>query len=277
MGWLLGSADSLIMRRYWISKNQIQGNNVIFNKDQFHHIFDVCRQDLGHHFEVITEDSKAYFVEVIAVQKKEAIAQILEERIIHPLPKPHIHLALSLPRYNVMDSTIERATEMGVTSILPFVSEYSFIRKEKELPAGKLDRWQKIVISATQQCGRGELLKIHELTHWQNMLKIINPSTKNWCLFAYEGQSEDLSTKPIADEIKTLRQQYMSQLNTSDSELPENIWIIVGSEGGFSKNEAREMHKLGLYPVTLGSQILRVETACLTLVAILKYEFGLMK
>ena len=59
--------------------------------------------------------------------------------------------------------------------------------------------------------------------------------------------------------------------------MPENVWLIVGSEGGFSQNEVVSMQKLGLDPVTLGQQILRVETACLTLVAVLKYELGLMK
>lgn len=260
------------MRRYWIEKNQIYGNQVTFKGDQHHHIFDVCRQEVGHHFEVITEDSKAYLVQVKTVTKKDAVAEVIEERIIKSLPKPHIHLALSIPRYNVMDSTIERATEMGVSSILPFVSQYSFIRKEKELPAGKQERWQKIIVSATQQCGRGELMKIHEITSWQNMLQTINPGPQNWCLFAYEGTAGQ-SIKPITDEIKSLREQYLSPESTG----LENVWVIVGSEGGFSSNEAEEMHKLGLHPVTLGSQILRVETACLTLVAVLKYEFGLMK
>lgn len=268
MGWLLGSKN-LIMRRYWIDKNQINDQQILFKGDLFHHIFDVCRQDVGHHFEVITEDSKAYLVEVVSVNKKDASAKIIEERLIPALEKPHIHLAMSVPRYNVMDSTLERAVEMGVTSVLPFVSQYSFIRKEKELPAGKAERWSKIVISATQQSGRGELMKIHDITNWNKMLEFINPNEKNWCLFAYEGDS----VKPIADEIKALKQQFLSQSNY----IPDNIWIIVGSEGGFSKQEANEMHKLGLHPVTLGSQILRVETACLTLVSVLKYEFGLMK
>jgi len=257
------------MRRYWIDKNQIHHQQIQFKGDLFHHIFEVCRQEVGHHFEVITEDSKAFLVEVLSVNKKDATAQIIEERDIPVLEKPHIHLAMSIPRYNVMDSTLERAVEMGVTSVLPFVSQYSFIRKEKELPPGKAERWSKIVISATQQSGRGELMKIHEITNWKKMLDFINPNEKNWCLFAYEGES----VKPIADEIKSLKQQFLSQTNKT----PDHIWVIVGSEGGFSKEEADEMHKLGLHPVTLGSQILRVETACLTLVSVLKYEFGLMK
>lgn len=267
------------MRRYWIEKSQIShnssesvnsdSNNVIFKNDQFHHIFSVCRQEVGHHFEVITEDSKAYLVEVTAIHKKSAEAKIIEERIIQNLPKPHIHLALSIPRYPVMDSIVERAVEMGVTSIIPFCSEYSFIRKPNQLPDGKYDRWSKIIISATQQCGRGELLKIKEISTWQEMLQLINPQTnlndRNWCLFAYEG-------KTIVDI-----QKYLILKKQSEAVFPENIWIIVGSEGGFSENEVLQMKQLGLDPVTLGQQILRVETACLTLVSVLKYEFGLLR
>jgi 16S rRNA (uracil1498-N3)-methyltransferase len=259
------------MRRYWIEKSQIQTetNDVLFKDDQFHHIFDVCRQVVGHHFEVITEDSVAYLVQVTEVLKKSAVAKIIEIREIKKLAKPHIHIALSISRYNVMDSIMERAVEMGVSSLLPFVSDYSFIRKEKELPVGKIERWKKIIVSATQQCGRGELMTIRDTTTMNKMLEVINPSQKNWCLFAYEGEN----LKPI-DALLTDRQK---QTNASEDNLPENVWIIVGSEGGFSQNEVLSMQKLGLDPVTLGAQILRVETACLTLVAVLKYELGLMK
>lgn len=253
------------MRRYWIEKKQIHDNNVSFSHDQFHHIFDVCRIEVGHHFEVITEDSKAYLVQVTEVLKKTASAKIVEEREIKKLAQPHIHLLVSLPRYNVFDSTIERCVELGVTSITPFVSDYSFIRKEKELPAGKYERWNKIVISATQQSGRGELMKIHDLTTFDNALKSANLNDKNWCLFAYEGQTQ----VPISVEINRLKTQYAC--------LPDNLFILVGSEGGFSTGEVAQIQQLGLHPVTLGQQILRVETACLTLVSVLKYEFGLMK
>ena len=253
------------MRRYWIEKKQIQDNNVNFSHDQFHHIFDVCRQEVGHHFEVITEDSKAFLVQVTEVLKKTASAKIVEEREIKKLAQPHIHLLVSLPRYNVFDSTIERCVELGVTSITPFVSDYSFIRKEKELPAGKYERWNKIVISATQQSGRGELMKIHDLTTFANALESANLNDKNWCLFAYEGKTQ----APVSVEINRLKTQYAC--------LPDNLFILVGSEGGFSTQEVAQIQQLGLNPVTLGQQILRVETACLTLVSVLKYEFGLMK
>lgn len=262
------------MRRYWIDKSQIHTvseteQQVIFKDDLFHHIFDVCRQEVGHHFEVITEDSKAYLVEVTAKEKKQARAKIIEEREIQRLPKPHIHIALSISRYAVMDSIIERAVEMGVASILPFFSDFSFIRKANNLPEGKQDRWHKIVISASQQSGRGELMKIYDPVDWENMLKLINPNKQNWCLFAYEGASAIREDSSVQENLKTKKNLHPSG--------PENLWIIVGSEGGFSSQEVMRMQQLGLDPVTLGHQVLRVETACLTLVSVLKYEFGLLK
>ncbi|MGZ3691860.1 MAG: RsmE family RNA methyltransferase [Pseudobdellovibrio sp.] len=268
MGRLLG-AKGLTMRRYWIEKKSIYNDVVTFKDELFHHIFDVCRQAVGHHFEVLTEDSKAYLVEVTSVEKKQAQAKIIEEREIKKLPRPHIHIALSVSRYNVMDAIVEKAVEMGVSSILPFCSEFSFIRRPQNLPDGKLERWNKIVVSATQQSGRGELMKISELVEWSNMLQFINPSPKNWCLFAYEGTS----ILGVREHLQSLKKA----LNDSNQSEPENLWIIVGSEGGFSETEVSEMQQLGLNPVTLGSQVLRVETACMTLVSVLKYEFGLLK
>lgn len=252
------------MRRYWIEKSQIFNDQVIFKNEQFHHIFDVCRQEVGHHFEVITEDSKAYLVEVIAVEKKQASAKITETREIAKLNRPHIHIALSMSRYPVMDSIFERAVEMGVSSVTPFCSEYSFIRKANNLPEGKLERWQKIVISATQQCGRGELMQIKTPLNWEPLLEQINPTGQKWGLFAYEGQSSSAVRPYLQTRMQTLESK------------PADVWLIVGSEGGFSSSEVTDLKNLGLDPVTLGAQILRVETACLTLVSVLKYEFDLL-
>lgn len=251
------------MRRYWISKDQIADSNVVFDGDQHHHIFIVCRQIVGHHFEVLTEDSMAYLVEVTEVAKKKASAKILSSRKIDPLPHPYINLALSIPRFPVFDAICEKAVEMGVHKISPFVSDFSFVRETKEFPENKIERLGKIVLSATQQSGRGDLMKIDPATNLDQIIKNIGPN--DFCFFAYEGDTQT-----------DLRRE-ISRLKTKHTQPPENIWIFVGSEGGFSVPEVKKLTDLGLHPVTLGSQILRVETACMTLVSILKYEFGLME
>jgi 16S rRNA (uracil1498-N3)-methyltransferase len=252
------------MRRYWIEKKDLFGDRVNFNGDIFHHIFDVCRQDVGSKFEVLTEDSKAFLVEVLNVTKKNAEARVLEERAIPPLPEPHIHLALAISRFPVMDAIVEKAVELGVKSIQPLFTEFSFVRTQAALSTNKTERWNKIVRSATQQSGRGDLMPIRPALGLDEFLGMLNQNSSALGLFAYEGHST-LSIK-----------QYLTQKKNEMGTSPKDVWIFVGSEGGFSFSEVEKMQKLALHPVTLGSQVLRVETACMTLVSVLKYEFDLM-
>ncbi|MBO9667018.1 MAG: 16S rRNA (uracil(1498)-N(3))-methyltransferase [Bdellovibrio sp.] len=252
------------MRRYWIEKKDLFGDQVNFTGDVFHHIFDVCRQEEGSKFEVLTEDSKAYFVEVTQVSKKSATARVLEEREIPALKTPHIHLALSISRFPVMDAVMEKAVEMGVKSIQPFFSEFSFVRSGEKISDNKVERWDKIVKSATQQSGRGDLMKVHPALPLEKLSGIINQSAQHVGLFAYEGSST-LSIK-----------EYISKVKANHPQGITDIWIIVGSEGGFSHSEVQKFQDLGLHPVTLGPQVLRVETACMALVSVLKYDFDLM-
>ncbi len=249
------------MRRYWIDDHQLKDREVHFDGDLFHHIFDVCRQEKGSHFEVILK-GKAYLVEVSQVEKKRAVAKIKEERQIPSLPKPHIHVVISIPRYQVMDAVVEKLVEIGVASVHPVFSEFSFVRSASSFPKQKLDRWQKIIVSATQQSGRGELMELNAPQDLTALAKTINRTSGQLCLFAYEGEA-DQNIRQFLKSAKTP--------NITD------IWCIVGSEGGFSSTEVNQFKQLGFDPVTLGSQVLRVETACLTLVSVLKYEFDLMK
>jgi len=251
------------MRRYWIETKDIFDDRVNFTSDTFHHIFDVCRQEVGSKFEVLTEDSKAFLVEVVSVGKKSAEGRVLEARVIPPLPEPHLHLALAVSRFPVMDAIVEKAVEMGVKSIQPLFTEFSFVRTPSALSANKVERWDKIVRSATQQCGRGDLMEISPALQMNDFLAGFNQKTSVLGLFAYEGSST-LSIKHYVTEKKR-------ELGSV-----KDIWIFVGSEGGFSHAEVEKMRHLALHPVTLGPQVLRVETACMALVSVLKYDFDLM-
>ncbi len=252
------------MRRYWLPREQIQADQVMITGDTLHHIVDVCRQEVGSKFEVLGDGRKAHLVELTNVAKKSAHGKILETRELPPLPTPHIVLALSIPRYPVMDAVVEKAVEMGVARIEPFYSEFSFIRKKNSLPEGKLERWGKIVVSATQQSGRGDLMPILEPVEMSECLRKFNQNPKAKGLFAYEGES----TVGVKD--------YLRRQSQDTETKPDEFWIFVGSEGGFSPTEVQQFQTQGLQPVTLGDQVLRVETACIALLAVLKYEFGHM-
>lgn len=250
------------MRRYWLDKTSIHHDRVELTGDAFHHICDVCRQKIGDQFEILGSQGKALLVEIDQFKKKSATAKIISEREIPPLRHPHIHLVISFPRPAVFDSVLERAVELGVASIQPFYSQFSFFREPSEAITKKISRWQKIVMSATQQCGRSELMEIKSPVFLEKILGNFNLNDAAMGLFAYEGKS-DLE---IAEALKLHKRSAI-----------RNIWLFIGSEGGFSKDEVDAFKAKGLAPVTLGEQVLRVETACLALVSVIKYEYGLMK
>lgn len=251
------------MKRYWVPKDWVNQESVSFSGDIYHHIHKVCRNEVGSKFEVLCGDQKAYFVQMIEAGKKTGQARVLEEREIEPLPKPHIHLAVSIPRFHKLDFIIEKSVELGVFSLHPFVSDNSFVKSLGDSLEKKSSRWKKIVQGATQQSGRGELMEVQRPLDLPGILAEFNRRERAEGLFPYEGECQ-LS---VRDAVGQMRR------NTQSSPL-EEIWLFIGSEGGFSEREVEQFQELGLQPTTLGSQVLRVDTACMALVTILKYEFN---
>lgn len=250
------------MRRYWIPKDAVMDEVVRLRGDVLHHIRDVCRQHIGSRFEVIVAGGSAHLVEVVSESKHEAIARILETRRIPELPEPRIHLALSIPRFPVFEAVVEKAVELGVSAIHPFFSDFSFIRTQTDVWDKKLTRFQKIVQSATQQSGRGDLMEIRDVMELQGLIGVFNRTARAQGLFAYEGEA-----------VLTAKEG----LERMHAEQPREVWAFIGSEGGFSEKEVQLFQSLDLKPVTLGPQVLRVETACVATVSIIKYGFDLMR
>ncbi len=250
------------VRRYWFDLEDLKDNEVHLHGEVFHHVIVVCRQGVGSKFEMLTSGGKAYLVEVTRLKGKSAWAKILQERAIAPLSRPHIHLAISIPRFQVMDTIVEKAVELGVYEIHPFVSEYSFVRNVDERLRSRSTRWEKIVLGATQQSGRGDLMTVDGPVPLKELLSAYSKRCRAVGLFPFEGAAP----QHVRQVLLPLRTQVIDE-----------IWIFVGSEGGYSLAEVELFQSYGMHPTTLGSQVLRVETACLALISILKYEWDLMK
>ena len=245
------------MRRYWLDSQCVGENEVVLSDETFHHICVVCRQAEGSRFEVISQ-GKAFFVEIATLNKKSAIARILEVRDLPTLPLPRIHLALSLPKFQTVDKVLEKMVELGVFKVHLFTSDFSFVKSKNKDIKKKLSRWEKIIKGATQQSGRGEVMNLTESRELGVLLEEEFRPSGGFGLLAYEGEGG----LPVGERLK---------------EMPldcEDIWIFVGSEGGFSQGDLELFKDYSLLPISLGDQVLRVETACVTLVGILKYGLG---
>lgn len=249
------------MRRFWYPDQLAVQQTVELSGELFHHICEVCRFQVGDRFELLSPSQEAHLVELVSVGKKSAQARSLEARNLPQLARPWIHLCLSIPKFATLEGVLEKAVELGVHQVTPFFSDYSFVRTEQKITAEKLKRWQKIIVSACQQSGRGPLLYLNAPKPLKTLFDSFNPGAGIRGLFAYEGQA-GLS---LSQRLKQLQ-----------IEKPQEIWVFVGSEGGFSRFEVESFKQRGLEPVSMGEQILRVETACVALVSVIKYEMGLM-
>lgn len=249
----------MALRRFYIEAEAIQGDRVHIRGDLFHHIREVCRFQAGDRFELLTGDGQARLVEILSLTNRDLEAKAVSTRALPVPSKPDVVLALSVPKLPKVDLIIEKCVELGVSEIRPFVSEYSFLRKESEISENRVARWRKIVQGATQQSGRGDLMRVKDATNLEKLLTEFSRIPSAGGLFPYEG------------EAQTDLRSAMGQLKPRGL---DQLWVFVGSEGGFSLNEVEMFSRMGMNPVTLGDQILRVETACLALVSVIKYELG---
>ena len=250
------------MRRIWIEPESITRPTITLSGEAFHHAIQVTKFQVGEEFEVVFGGAQALRVRVREVSKKTAFLDIVGERKLPVLPLPQVNLAVCLPRWATFESVIEKCVEMGVHTLQPLVSEFSFIRSTREISQARQERWQKINKSAVEQSGRGSLLQIPPVQELRPFVQGLNRKSSVACLFAYEGGS------PLDVRAELVRLKAAQ---------PQEIWAVVGSEGGFSESEREFMRTVGHAPVTLGEQILRVETACFTLVSVIKYEFELLR
>ena len=250
------------MRRFWVEKDAIVGELVDVEGESYKHMVKVCRLKVGDKAEVLCGDPEAIEVEVLEITKKKLTAKILNRRPLPEPAKPHINLLLCFPKINNLEHIIEKAVELGCYSIQLLFNDYSFIKNSKEIKASKWERWNKIIQSATEQSGRGQLMKLEPPKDFAEFMSSFNPSAKDPCLMFYEGDS------PL---------DARSGLESLKGDQPDSVWVLVGSEGGFSEAEVEITKAKNIPVLTLGPQILRVETACVSILSVLKYEFDLMR
>ena len=247
------------MRRFWIDSKSIEGSSVVLKGETFHHIFRVCRFKKGQKLTLLSQLGRKYWVEILEVSKNKAVARILEQTVVPAFEKPLVHLALSCPRLSVIDHLIPKIVELGVSDFHPFVSDFSFMRKLDSVQKKRFQRWESIAQSSAVQSLHHQGMTLHPLCSLSSVLKVYSRSDHAQALFFYEGEGG----KSFGEGIRSLKKEDLDE-----------IWVFIGSEGGFSPNEVSIFKSYRIDPVTLGEQILKVETACLTVLGVLKYMLG---
>ena len=242
------------MHNFFVNNNQIEDDKVhIINQDA-KHISQVLRMKKGEKIFICNkENSDRYLAEIFNIEKDEVICTLLKKE---DTTEPNIKVTLfqGLPKSDKMELIIQKAVELGVSEITPIEMKNCIVKIKDE--DKKISRWQTIAESASKQSKRTIIPKINNVEKITNLKNKINDY--DLVLFGYENE-KNISLKTILNDNK----------NAS------KIAIVIGPEGGFDKEEAKELEESGAKGVSLGKTILRTETAAIAMISMIMYEFEL--
>lgn len=200
---------------------------------------------------MIVVDSAAHaFAASLIIDGERASARL--DELLPPAAESRmkVTLAQAIPKGQKLDFVVEKATELGIARLVPLYTSRTIGGASEH----KVERWRKLARSAAQQCGRSTVPEIEPPQDYSAFLPRIREFDA--AIFAWE-----LAARPLREALR----------NISEA---ENVLAIVGPEGGFSHAEAEAANQAGAHAVSLGSRILRTETAPLVLLTALLYESG---
>jgi 16S rRNA (uracil1498-N3)-methyltransferase len=211
------------------------------------HIGLVLRLSLGDRIILFNGDGDEYLAEIENLQKKKIIINIIEKNTINRESVLSLHLGQAISRSEKMDWVIQKAVELGVNDITPVITQYT---SAKASPA-KLEHWRKIILSACEQCGRNKM----PVLHTPLSLSVWIQQTNIHCGVICEPDA----SMPLA------------KLAVSPD---KPVHILIGPEGGFSREEITLARQYHWQPVRLGKPILRTETAAIAVISALQTLWG---
>ena len=169
-----------------------------------------------------------------------------------------ITLAQALPKAKKMDNIVKTAAELGADVIIPFYAVRSVSHIADEKSSLKVARWQKIATEAARTSHSSHITEVSKILSFTDMI----------------SSAADDDAKLIFWE-EEFRKTIKDVLTDEEFSAVKNFFILVGPEGGFSKDEVEKTKKAGFISVSLGKQILKVETAAAAVISIIQYERGI--
>ncbi|OGP89007.1 MAG: hypothetical protein A2156_05015 [Deltaproteobacteria bacterium RBG_16_48_10] len=242
------------MARFYVPHPKVEDGILKVEGDEVKHIRKVLRLKRGDEVSIFDGSGKEYEGTIVEEGSFSVSIEVRNLFFSPAEPNLSITLAQSLLKGEKMDYLIQKATELGVKRIVPFISSRSIPLLEKAKRLGRHRRWEKIAIGASKQCGRGVLPQIDPPGDYPQILGSVPQDSLRLILWEKGGEK-------LREILKK-------------KERENEIFFIVGPEGGLSQEEVEEAKRANFIPITLGERILRSETASLCLLSILQYEWG---
>jgi len=228
---------------FHIDSNNIDNDQFILGIEESHHFLNVLRKPIGVEIWLIDGKGSAYKAVTESILNKQVQGKILEHIPMLGENGVNVHLTLGILKGDRLKLAIEKATEMGVAS-LTLVNMDHCIKRDV-----KIDKLNKIVMSAAKQCGRSVIPNLSFMKSFEKWMSKNDNSKVFVCAL---------------DESK-----YLSNIYDDESISQNDVHIVIGPEGDFSKREIEMMKKNDFTFISLGPRRLRSETAVVTVLAVI--------
>jgi 16S rRNA (uracil1498-N3)-methyltransferase len=249
------------MPQIFVSPQNLDDNRFLITGDEAHHVVNVLRKKPQDTLTVF--DGEGRRVEGVILSVAESPLRVTGQ-ITKQLSKSArpilLRLFQGLPRGSKFDYVIEKATELGVDEIIPFLSEKNPIEIDAEQSASKVDRWLRVAEAAAKQCSRDTLPDVSPVLAFSDLKSHLQGTS----IVLWERDA-----KPLREVL----QRFVMAWGSRSGHTIFNI--IIGPESGFSPTEFDQLVEQGVQPASLGRRTLRTETAGLAALAIVNYELDL--
>jgi len=246
------------VQRYYVPKENWEKDAVLVTKEDAHHIKRVMRQQVGDQMICNHPSGKAArcIIDIIADDYVKArIMEWLEDD--HELPVK-VTIAQGLPKGNKLELILQKGTELGAAAFQLFEADRSIAKWDVKKAANRFKRFDKIIKEASEQCHRNLKPTLYD---FQSLHEIVTDSPSyDHIIVGYEEEAKREIDYTFGDVLSTIRHG-------------QSILIVIGPEGGFSKEEVIMLKEHGAIPVRFGKRILRTETASLYALASISYHF----
>jgi len=251
------------MPHFFVSPKDINGNEVLIGGAEAKHIVTVLRKRKGDGINMFDGDGNEFRVRILEIDRSGGLPRIKGEIITRKRRETETKLKISLfqsiPKGNKMDFIIQKSTEIGVSEIIPIITERTIVKLDCKRMKERTLRWQKIAQEAAKQSRRNFIPQVGPVLDFPQALKEFSERRSRMGIIAWEMEEKD-----------RLREALRSSVGCGISHLP--LAIFIGPEGGFTPEEVEKARRVGVFPVSLGSRVLRTETAGLVVAIAALYE-----
>jgi 16S rRNA (uracil1498-N3)-methyltransferase len=223
--------------------------------EEAHHCLRVMRKGVGDALVVFDGEGRWAEGVIDAVDGGEVWVRLSKEGRAE-VPRPRVGVCVAVPKGKNMELIVQKAVELGVAHIQPLVTERTVVRLGGKDLARKREKWQRVALEACKQCGQNVLPEVRELREFSGWLA-----------------GRDEKVPGLMGSLGDGARGFREVLGEFDG-IPAAVEVLIGPEGDFTAAESAAALEAGFQPVTLGTIVLRVETAALYCVGALRFWWG---